>query len=320
MDRLYDRYLNIIRPIKPWTNVYAMSRSIMAFSMLLTLVFNSSTTFFKNEEMLSKYRDTYSIFTMFPYEYIGLIKGLCIVILLLVIIGWRPQITGILHWWIAYSFQNSAITIDGGEQVAAVFTLLLIPITLTDPRKWHWSIENTNNNRRFELYYKSIAFVFLWLIRFQVALLYFHSILAKLSDEDWINGTAVYYYLNDPMYGLPNLLHSMFDFILDSKLVIIPTYLTLLTQFILVLGFMAPKKIWKYILLTGIFMHEIFALMLGLVSFSLNMLAVLILYLRPWENRFSLSFVTKLANRFSKVLNNTNQKKENDYGTEIKRI
>lgn len=60
------------------------------------------------------------------YMYLNIIKWLAIVLLIIIASGWRPRFTGIIHWWICYSLQNSALTLDGGEQVSAVITLLLI--------------------------------------------------------------------------------------------------------------------------------------------------------------------------------------------------
>ncbi|MFH6682314.1 hypothetical protein RI119_04800 [Bacillus amyloliquefaciens] len=102
------------------------------------IAFQSGVCLLQNAKL--SFSDTFSLFLLFPdFRYIEIVKAVCICILILVVIGWRPRLTGFFHWWISYSFQNSAVTLDGGDQVAAVFTLLLLPLTLTDPRKWHWS-------------------------------------------------------------------------------------------------------------------------------------------------------------------------------------
>jgi hypothetical protein len=71
-------------------------------------------------------------------------------------------------------------------------------------------------------------------------------------------------------------------------LVVLPTWGTLILQFTLFAAFFASKKTWKYYLALAIIMHEMFALMLGLTSFSIIMIGALILYLRPLEQPFNL--------------------------------
>lgn len=280
----------------PWTNVYGLARSIMALSTALTLAVNDASIFFRpGAGQTTPYCDgTYSIFCTVPnnYTYLNIIRWLCVVLLLVVISGWRPRVTGLIHWWITYSLQVSAMTIDGGEQVGAVFTLLLIPITLTDSRKWHWEKVGQNksliNNK--DLYYRVIALTTLCFIRIQVAILYFNSAAAKLADEDWLNGTAVYYYAQDPMLGFPSVLKNIFNGFLSSPLVVFPTWGSLIIQFFLFAFLFSPKSYRKYMFLIATFMHEIFAVMFGLISFSMIMLGILILYLRPIEDEFNFLF------------------------------
>nr|MDH3091374.1 hypothetical protein [Bacillus velezensis] len=176
----------------------------------------------------------------------------------------------------------------------------LLPLTLTDPRKWHWSpYEASFEKRPLEPYYRSLCWATLTIIRIQVAMLYFNSVIAKLMEEEWQNGTAVYYYLNDPMLGLPDALHGLFDFILQSKLVIIPTWGTLIVQTIMFCALFAPKTYWRLILFISIFMHEIFAVMLGLTSFSITVAGILVLFLVPAEKTVALNHYNPLFIRYN---------------------
>lgn len=286
----------------PWTNVYGFARTLIALSMILTLSINPAETFFRPSSSSSEYPscgNTFSLFCMVPndYLYLNLIKWVAVILLLIVASGWRPRITGVVHWYIAYSFNVSALAIDGGEQVAVVLTLLLLPVTLTDSRKWHWqtySCEDINTDK--EVMKRIIAMVSFYAIRFQVAILYFHSTVAKLLNKEWVDGTAVYYYLNEPMLGLPSFLMNIVNPILSSGLVVIPTWGTILLQICLFGALFAPKKYWKYFLIAALLFHETIAVMLGLISFSIIMCAALILYLRPVESEFK--FVKKLSQSF----------------------
>ncbi|AID00223.1 hypothetical protein P9152_05385 [Bacillus subtilis] len=279
----------------PWTNVYGISRSLMALATALTLIFNDASVFFRPASGIATYPycpktiPSVFCFTSNDYLHLNIVRWICVLLLLIIATGWRPRITGIIHWWICYSLQVSALTIDGGEQVNAVFTLLLLPITLTDSRKWHWynnEVYDIDNNGEF--YARMIALVSFVAIRVQVSILYFNSFVAKLGEEDWINGTAVYYYSQHLMLGFPEVILHIFQFIITSKFVVVATWGTLLIQFLLFAAILAPKKGWNFLFYIGLLMHDIFAIMFGLISFSMIMCSILILYLRPLNKPFKL--------------------------------
>jgi len=277
----------------PWTNVYGFARSLLALSTLLTLLLNDVTTFFRPIAGVDTYpncaNNSISLFCLVPadYFYLNIAKWIAIVILFVTISGWRPRITGVLHWWVAYSFQTSAVTLDGGEQVAQVLTLLLVPITLTDSRKWHWKNVESNKYSVKNLHARVVALIFLGCIKFQVSIIYFHAAVAKYFEVEWIDGTALYYYLSDPMLGLPGFLKTFADPILSSPLVALLTWGTTVLEAFLFLGLFAKDKWKKPLLIGGIVLHASIAIMLGLISFSIIMFAALILYLRPVDEHFN---------------------------------
>lgn len=276
----FSKYLS---KFNPWTPVYSLARSVIALSLLLTLIFNKITTLFPYPIALSNETSSpFSIFHILGFNSVGLVMGktVCILILLAVISGYFPQITGLLHYWVAFSVQNSMTTIDGGEQVAVVITLLLIPIAVTDFRKNAWLQVSPNKNDLRD-YFKIIGLMFYWALRFQVFVIYADAFIQKLSVKEWLDGTSLYYYFNNYLISMPNIFHKMFDFILNSKLVIIPTWGTLIAECLLMLSFLAPVGKWKYFFLLGFFMHLMFAIIIGLFSFSLVMIGALVLYLVP---------------------------------------
>lgn len=277
----------------PWTNVYGLARSIIALSSMLTLLFNKAEIIFKPSAGSNDFPTCtvgYSAFCLGQndYTYLNVIRWIFIILLFLVVIGWRPRFMGVIHWYISYSMQNALVVIDGGEQAAAVITFLLIPITLTDPRKWHWGtvpeayLEQKVNS-------KIIVFISYFFIRLQVAILYFHSTVAKLGTKEWVNGTSVYYFTQDKLVGFNDFFKSITDAIVSSPFIVVPTWGTLIVQMVIVCSLFAPKKYWKYIFIFAITMHEIFALMLGLISFSMIMTGVLILYLIPIDKQFNIN-------------------------------
>ncbi|MNZ66466.1 Sporulation-delaying protein SdpB [compost metagenome] len=101
------------------------------------------------------------------------------------------------------------------------------------------------------------------------------------------------------MLGLPPLFLKLVDPILTSALVVVPTWGTLILQLCLFGALFAPKKHWKVYLIAALALHEVIAVMLGLISFSISMSAALILYLIPCEHQ--LQFLRKF--KFNLSLN-----------------
>lgn len=270
----------------PWTPAVGLARSMLAVATLLTLAFNESYILFRPGSGVPQYPVCYglsrgSIFCLLSGspERLELARWICVLILVIVATGWRPRITGVLHWWVAFSLYSAALVVDGGDQAAAVVTLLLLPLTLTDPRKWHWTEHVTDNPSR-EAVPRIIAASSLCAIKVQVAGIYFHAAVGKFFVPEWADGTAVYYYFTDPMMGIPPWQLRFMQPLLQSAWVVLPTWGTLVLELFLVFALFLPMA-WKRAAFgLGVAFHALIALMLGLVSFALTMISALILYLR----------------------------------------
>src|SRR5699024_1944117 len=137
LDRLELKIFNWANSKNPWTNVYGLARSLIALATLLTLLINDAEIFFRptsdNDLYPNCSNSSMSIFCLVPpdYFYLNIVRWVCIILLAVIISGWRPRITGIIHWWIAYSLLSSGVTLDGGENVAAVLTFLMILLILS---------------------------------------------------------------------------------------------------------------------------------------------------------------------------------------------
>ncbi len=88
--------------INIWTNAYGIGRSMLAFAMLLTFLFDNTNIFFRKGVGIEQSPACYDIaqigmFCLFS-EHLEVARWIAIIILILVITGWYPQITGILHW------------------------------------------------------------------------------------------------------------------------------------------------------------------------------------------------------------------------------
>jgi hypothetical protein len=120
------------------------------------------------------------------------------------------------------------------------------------------------------------------LVMIQICLVYFFAAFAKLTDQSWLSGNAVYFTSQINHYSLPFILNNLsglgFLFKLLNYLVI--TY-QILFPFVVWI-----KKIKKPFIVVGIVMHLYIAFVMGLVSFGLIMI---IPYIFFWPGNKSTS-------------------------------
>jgi antimicrobial peptide system SdpB family protein len=280
--------------VNPHGNVYGLARSLVAVSTLATLLFNDTSVLFRPAAGIPDVPiiigfGKFSIFALLAPK-LDAARWISIAILLVVVTGWRPRLTGLLHWWITFSVQASSITIDGGDQIASILLLLLIPVTLTDSRQWHWTAPASLQPGKVSQYAASlVAISSLLMVRIQVAAIYFHSSVAKMGVAEWADGTALYYWFRHPTFGVPPWLRSWVDpLLLNGVTVALLTWGAVAFELLLFMALIMPKRFWQPLLIAGIAFHFLIALFHGLMSFSLIMSAALILYLRPHQRPFAL--------------------------------
>lgn len=286
----------------PWTNVYGVARSSMAFGLFLTLVFTSSVDLFdpaRNIELAeqSSWILRANLFVILR-DYPTVARLSAIAILALVIAGWRPRWTALPHWWVAVSFVVSARAPDGGDQVHLVLTTLLLVVALTDARRWHWSPPlplSDSVGARARAY---VVRSFLVIACLQVAVIYLHACIGKLAVEEWRNGTAVYYWFTDPVWGAPSWMEPVLTPIVASPVgVLVLTWGTLAFEFLLAISPLLPRRYRRWILPAGLGFHFCIALVHGLISFFFSMAAALVLLLRWSDDPFTMPAMIRLRRR-----------------------
>ncbi|WP_025742676.1 sporulation-delaying protein SdpB family protein [Aquimarina pacifica] len=280
------------------TNVVGLSRSLLAFGTLLTLLFNNNQLlFFYGVDFDTRYigQSPFTLFGLFTDANLMYAKLIAIAVLLVVILGYYPRFMGILHWYITYSFLSDCPIVDGGDQIASQITLILIPITLLDSRKSHWNKPRTKN---YSPYLRIVTYFAFFLLHFQIAFIYFDAAVSKIRVEEWINGTAVYYWFTSPTFGVGDFLQPLIYPLLKH-----PITLTLITWSTIALELtLAGALFMKYtkskiLLFLGLAFHFMIILIHGLPSFFCTMSACLVIYLLP--SNYHISSI-KIAEIFSK--------------------
>ena len=275
----------IERPI--WTQNLGIARTLLALTGLATLTFSSMDTLMRPGAGIDIVPNCagparISAWCVMDPADNGWIQILCIGILALAASGWRPRITAIPMWWVLFSDQASFTTVDGGDQVAAVLALLLIPVSLTDSRRFHWRHVPAAEPAGADVYAGVLARVTLVVIKVQVSFIYINACLSKLGVAEWLDGTSIYYWLRDPMFGPAGPLREVTDvMMLNPVLVASVTWGTLILEFLLGISLFLSQRTKFVLLPLGVVFHLGIAVTMGLWTFAFAMWGALLLSLWP---------------------------------------
>ena len=138
----------------------------------------------------------------------------------------------------------------------------------------------SNKKEASKLFYV-VGWFSIFSIRIQASVLYLHAGVAKLKVNEWVNGTATYYWFTHHYHGAANWLKPLIISITSTQLVVFITWSVIIFEILLFAAiFLDPQSYRrKYLLLMGILFHFAIAIIHGLISFFFSMSAVLLLYL-----------------------------------------
>lgn len=291
MRNKLDNFEEVIRRLSkrfdPHTNVVGLGRSVLAFGTMLTLLVNP-THYLYNKSVDGVYfnpllntdefpLNNFNFFLLFGPDNAYVMQILGIVILAVTISGYFIKATSILHWWVATSFMLSSSLLDGGDQIASILSLLLIPICLTDTRKNHWRA-----SVKKESTWNIVAIMAVWLIRIQVAIIYLDAATGKFPVVEWANGTALYYWLNHSVFGIQSGLKPLLDPILSNQVLEpVLTYSVLVLELLLFTSIFASIRFRKMMLPAALCFHFFIIIFHGIFSFFFSIASGLLLYLYP---------------------------------------
>lgn len=274
-----------LRRYVPWTRTYGLARTLLALATLLTLIANPPSVLFHGSEAhpagpVCNGLGQASLFCLFPEDLLWLSVLVAAAILVVVALGWRPSVTGPLHWYATWSVAVSIQILEGGDQLAAILALILLPVCLTDPRRSHWDAPELRNVDDAELLKRFVAVSALVVAAIQVWVVYLQAAVSKFGVAEWADGTAMYYWLLDPSLGAPSW-GVLREVLLTPGGVLAFTWGSLAVELFLVIAVLARRPVRRLAFFIGVIFHVLIAVFMGLVTFGIVMSAALILYLRP---------------------------------------
>lgn len=208
------------------------------------------------------------------YSWGGLTVPTLVVIasLLLVLSGYFPRYTGLLHAWVTLSFAPAISFADGGESISQVLVLLLALVLLSDGRKNHWMPDEVGGSKLLPL-----SWVAAHLIRFQIAWLYLNSAIEKTAVPEWRDGSAVYFITLDPMFGTAPPFGPLFDFAVDIPfLSLMMTWGTIAVEMSIAFFLVGPRRSRRFGVWLSVCLHILIIAMIGLWSFAFIMIGAVI--------------------------------------------
>jgi antimicrobial peptide system SdpB family protein len=207
-------------------------------------------------------------------------RWLLILILAVIASGYRPRWTVLVHAWVCFSLAVSISLPDGGESVAQLITLLIVPIGLADNRRWHWGEAQGQLHR----IWRGIGLATILVVRLQVAAIYINSGVAKLGTADWLNGSAEYYILRDKNFGISGPFTGLFLWATHAPIITAAmSWGTIAAECSIGLMMLGTFPWRRRGMILGITLHSLIIVTIGLWSFSLIMIGTLILAAAPTD-------------------------------------
>jgi antimicrobial peptide system SdpB family protein len=156
---------------------------------------------------------------------------------------------------------------------------------------WHWNAAP----EQFSVFASWPAIVATWALRLQVAAIYFHAGMAKLRVTEWADGTAMYYWLHQPTFGMnPTELRWLGPVLNAAPVPAMIGWGTIVLELALAASLMAKLRYRMVLLGLGFMLHFGILVFMGLTSFAVTMWGALLFLLWPLERPIPLPSLPSL--------------------------
>ncbi|GIF11378.1 sporulation-delaying protein SdpB family protein [Actinoplanes teichomyceticus] len=203
---------------------------------------------------------------------LSLARIVSVLVLGLVVVGFRPRWTCIPHWYVTYSLCVSMTLPNGGEHVAQIATMLLIPLCLGDHRTWQWQSPVT----ALHASWRGASLAAMYVFRVQVCIIYAHAAWSKLMEQSWRDGTAEYVIFFDPHYGpYPPVREALLPVLSSPSVIVGLTWSTIGMEIAIAVLALGTRRMRLAALGLAVLLHGGIIALMGMPSFGLIMIALL---------------------------------------------
>ncbi|RKT54653.1 HTTM domain-containing protein [Saccharothrix australiensis] len=201
-----------------------------------------------------------------------------VAVLLVVASGYRPRWTCVPHWYVTAGLAMTMPMANGGDKIAQIATMLLVPLCLGDDRVWQWGPVV----RPLAANWRGVAFAALVVLRGQLCLVYAYAGLSKLGDPLWRQGSAMSVVFADPYFGLAREVH---DLVAPALSWYWPMALlgwsVIAAQLVIAVAVLGGPRARALAFALGLCLHLGIALLMNLPLFTLAVLGMLVVGCAP---------------------------------------
>jgi antimicrobial peptide system SdpB family protein len=266
----------------PCSRAIGFGRTLIAIGQISVLVFTAPVNLFPEtltsefgpqcDGLLASISAYCLVSQSIPLVWVNLFLAIG---LLVIVSGYRPRYTALLHFWISLSIASTIRLPDGGDVVAQIVTLLLIPVCMADGRVWQWTAHKPTEAS----WLHGFSWAFIWAIRVQMAYIYFSSGVTKIGVPSWSEGTAVYYVIRGEMFGTNTILSPIAYVLTEVPLFsLLLTWGTIVLELLLGILLVMPQRAASRLALGGSWLlHAAIIVVMGLFSFGFLMLGAVLI-------------------------------------------
>lgn len=279
-----------------------IAHRILGAATALTLLANPTDTFFLPDTQGP--RPTcgpvaqWTLFCILDSN-LELARWLLVIFCIPLVLGILMPLAGILHLYAAFALSLSTLGVEGGDQLCVnVGILLTVYHVLLSAQRYFKSSDTNQALSQFKL-------VILACVTLQLAFVYFESGVGKMSQQQWQEGTALWYWFQNSAYTGPSVLSDFALILLGFPILSgIISWGTIVFQLCLSLAIFASRNtgVRKFFLISGVLFHIAIWIIFGLPSFGLVMTSCLLLVLGG-EN-----FLCKLGDKWIEIISNSWEK------------
>lgn len=274
-----------LRIQEPWTGSIAIARGFLALAAGLTYLLTPASVLFSPVPGALASRCGASAGWMawpcwIPDSAVGGAQLAAGALCLVVASGWFPAATAIPLALLLIALPLASAAPDGGDQLAGILGLLLVPVSLSDWRLHSWRAPHPGRLWRTRTF---VAAWMLTLAKAQIAVVYLVACLGKLGSAEWADGTSLFYWVRNSVFGAPALLRPLAEWVtVQPPLLSALTWGTLVLEFTLAICVFLPTAFrLRALLPLALLFHLGIWLVLGVSSFAFVMAAALFILVVP---------------------------------------
>lgn len=160
---------------------------------------------------------------------------------------------------------------NGGDPVAQIACMLLIPVCLGDRWTWQWRPPKVP----LPPTWRGASYAALLTVRVQASIIYGTAAVSKLIYPQWRDGTALYSIAFDPNFGMPLALRRLVQPVLRSyPLLATATWAAVAAEVAISVLVLCGWRVRRWALTLAAILHIGIAATMGQVSFGLIMIAL----------------------------------------------